>query len=102
VRVDLGDGDDRGIAGSLPYGSLHQYGPQSPPPQDTVEADVGDVVAPDCETVDRGANVPGPAIAPARVKLRVAGKPRLASALRRGLTVRVTGAPAGRPMLKAT
>jgi hypothetical protein len=76
---------------------------------DTVLADAGDVVAPDCETVTRGAAVPapgavtpgaakgnagtaGPAAAP---KLALAKNMTLATALRRGVTVKVTGAHDG-------
>jgi Ca2+-binding RTX toxin-like protein len=71
--------------------------------QDAVKADAADVVAPDCETVTRGAAATGPAgaLRATRAKLALAGHPRLATALRRGLTVRVTGAKAGRLTLTA-
>jgi Ca2+-binding RTX toxin-like protein len=82
--------------------------------QDTVRADAADVVAPDCETVTRdagGAAAAGPKpptgpAGPARpgataAKLVLAAHPPLATALRRGLSVRVTGAPAGRLALTA-
>jgi Ca2+-binding RTX toxin-like protein len=70
--------------------------------QDTVKADAADVVAPDCETVTRGTAATGAGASRAtRARLALAGHPRLATVLRRGLTVRVTGAKAGRLMLTA-
>jgi Ca2+-binding RTX toxin-like protein len=73
--------------------------------QDTVAADAADVVAPDCESVTRGAapsnadgSLPGRTTG---ARLALVGRPRLRTALRRGLTVRVTGAAAGRLTLTA-
>jgi Ca2+-binding RTX toxin-like protein len=75
--------------------------------QDTVKADAVDVVAPDCEVVTRatpskpsGPTGPQPG-GTTRAKLALAGHARLAAALRRGLTVRVTGAKAGKLTLTA-
>jgi len=83
---------------------------------DTVLADAVDVVAPDCETVTRGAAAPAPATAGAAkpapgangkagaaggVKLALAQRVTLAKALRGGFTVKVTGAPAGTLKLTA-
>jgi Ca2+-binding RTX toxin-like protein len=72
--------------------------------QDAVRADAADVVDADCESVTRGAagaRGGAGARAGARAKLAVAGHPRLAAVLRRGLAVRVTGAKAGRLTLTA-
>jgi hypothetical protein len=87
------------------------------PGTDRVLADADDVVAADCETVERtvrGGPRPGPGDGPGggpgrrpgsnkRLVVRQAGRraPRLADALRRGLTVRVSGA-SGRLKLRAT
>jgi hypothetical protein len=72
---------------------------------DTVKADADDVVGPDCETVDRAAAPvndgpvgPGP-VQPGAISA-VAGKVRLAKALKSGLTVKVAVPAAG--TLKAT
>jgi len=70
--------------------------------EDTVTADPQDVVAADCEKVERGSG-PGPDPRPdpkprsgrAAVKLSAAGAPRLAKALKRGLSVRVGGLKPG-------
>jgi hypothetical protein len=77
---------------------------------DSVLADAIDVVAPDCETVTRGAAAAAPAPgagAPTSPKaadsgkgartpaLRLSKRVDLAAALRGGVTVKVTGAPAG-------
>jgi Ca2+-binding RTX toxin-like protein len=77
---------------------------------DRVVADAADVVAADCETVDRGtaqavAPQTGPASAPrpgtgARMRLSVVGSHRLASVLRHGLRVRISGAT-GRVTVRA-
>ena len=72
--------------------------------QDTVTADAADVVAPDCETVQRGSAPAGggsPSAGKTTTKLALVGRPRLAAALRRGLTVRVTDAPVGKLALTA-
>ena len=72
--------------------------------QDTVTADAADVVAPDCETVQRGSAPAGggsPSAGKIATKLALVGRPRLAAALRRGLTVRVTDAPVGKLTLTA-
>jgi Ca2+-binding RTX toxin-like protein len=71
--------------------------------QDTVKADAADVVAADCETVTRGAAATSTTGAQhaVRAKLALAGHPRLAAILRRGLVVRVTGAKAGKLTLTA-
>lgn len=76
------------------------------PGTDRVRADANDVVAADCEQVDRaqpGGSGPGPGGAgtPSSSKgrkatLRLSGKPRLRKALKAGLTVRVAGARAGK------
>jgi Ca2+-binding RTX toxin-like protein len=69
---------------------------------DTVSADPQDVVAHDCENVERGSSAapgPGPSTQPNRStagKVALKGRPRLAKALRSGFTVRVTGVKAGR------
>ena len=70
---------------------------------DTVNADAADVVAPDCETVVRGGTAGGaPQPVPGTVvKATLSGRPRLAKALRAGLTVRVTNAQAGKLTLTA-
>jgi RTX calcium-binding nonapeptide repeat (4 copies) len=66
--------------------------------QDTVAADAADVIAPDCESVTRGAGSrPGRTTA----KIALVGRPRLRAALRRGLTVRFTGAAACKLALTA-
>jgi hypothetical protein len=76
---------------------------------DAVLADAADVVAPDCETVTRSGAAPAPGAATpggattttgktgaaGAPKLALAKRVTLAAALRRGVTVRVTGAPAG-------
>jgi Ca2+-binding RTX toxin-like protein len=72
--------------------------------RDLVVADAADVVAPDCEEVQRGGAAPGPggggpqpgrsAVRP-RARIAVAGPPRLRTALARGLLVRLTGLRAG-------
>jgi Ca2+-binding RTX toxin-like protein len=67
---------------------------------DTVKADGADVVDSDCETVNRVGAAAG-ASRGARAKLALAGHPRLAAVLRRGLVVRVTGAKAGKLTLTA-
>jgi Ca2+-binding RTX toxin-like protein len=67
--------------------------------QDTVKADRIDVVASDCETVDTSGAPVSPAAG--RASLTVAKAPRLATALRSGLAVRVTGASAGKLILTA-
>jgi Ca2+-binding RTX toxin-like protein len=72
--------------------------------QDTVKADAADVVAPDCETVTRGAAPGGPgggSSGTKRARLALAGHLRLAAVLRRGLAVRVSGAKAGKLTLTA-
>jgi Ca2+-binding RTX toxin-like protein len=85
---------------------------------DTVLADAADVVAPDCENVTRsGAPAsPGPAPAPGKpgapgtkdggtsgtAKVALAGRVTLATALRKGITVKVTGVKAGTVKLTAT
>ena len=67
---------------------------------DTVSADAQDVVARDCETVERGAAGGGAAAGgsakPAAKRVVLKGRPRLAKALRSGFTVRVRGVKAGR------
>jgi len=81
---------------------------------DTVLADAVDVVAPDCETVTRGPAAPAPAAGgPAKpgaggqagaaggVKLALVKRVTLAKALRGGLTIKVTRAPAGTLKLTA-
>ncbi len=73
---------------------------------DTVNADAADVVAPDCETVVRGGSPAGPGGAPQPVpgtvvRATLSGRPRLAKALRTGVTVRVTNAQAGKLTLVA-
>jgi Ca2+-binding RTX toxin-like protein len=68
---------------------------------DTVSADPQDVVASDCEHVARGAfgssagPAPGSSRKSAAGKVALKGRPRLAKALRKGFTVRVSGAKAG-------
>ena len=67
---------------------------------DTVLADPQDVVAPDCEHVDRRSAAPatsaGAGSAPhGAARLSLQGHPRLAKALRRGLAVRVSGVKPG-------
>jgi Ca2+-binding RTX toxin-like protein len=81
---------------------------------DTVLADAVDVVAPDCENVTRsGAVTPAPAPLPGKTvpgtkpgangaKIALAGRVKLAAALRKGITVRVTGIKAGAVKLAAT
>jgi RTX calcium-binding nonapeptide repeat (4 copies) len=74
---------------------------------DTVIADPQDIVARDCENVDRGsAPNAGAGSAPTKrsaVKVTLRGRPRLAKALRSGFSVRVSGAQAGqRVRLTAT
>ncbi|HEY4097721.1 MAG TPA: hypothetical protein VGM33_19515 [Baekduia sp.] len=79
---------------------------------DRVVADPVDVVAPDCEQVERaGAAPPTPGTgavttgaktkAKGRPALRVAGHPRLATVLQRGLSVVLTGAQPGRVTIRA-
>ena len=67
---------------------------------DVVIADAAAVVAPDCERVERPGDGPGPGPGPgpergdgreARARIAVAGRPRLRTALRSGLAVRLTG-----------
>jgi Ca2+-binding RTX toxin-like protein len=82
------------------------------PGQDTVKADAADVVAPDCETVQRaGAPSTNPGTVPGAIPggkagqagggaaatkvLAVAGKPTLRGLLKSGLTVTVSGRKAG-------
>jgi Ca2+-binding RTX toxin-like protein len=73
---------------------------------DTVSADPQDVVAPDCENVSRGGSAPagtsgkgaaggGSAGTVATGKLVLKARTRLAKALRRGFSVRVSGVHAG-------
>jgi Ca2+-binding RTX toxin-like protein len=74
---------------------------------DTVLADANDVVAPDCETVTRGAGAAGtpttPVVKPpsgtdgkaSGAKAALAKHVRLAAALRSGVALKVTGAKAG-------
>ena len=73
---------------------------------DSVSADPQDVVAPDCETVARGAaGGSGPAGGGGKATATIAlkGRTRLAKALRKGFTVRVSGVKAGqRVKLTAT
>ncbi len=82
--------------------------------QDAVKADTVDVVAPDCEQVTRtggspvvggfgggGADAGAGAGGGAAQKIALAGRTRLRSALSRGFTVRVTGAPRGTVKLLA-
>jgi hypothetical protein len=69
--------------------------------RDTVRADAADVVAPDCEAVTRSAPAGGSPHGTTHARIALAGHPRLAAALRRGLTVRVTGAQAGKLTLSA-
>jgi hypothetical protein len=78
---------------------------------DTVLADAADVVAPDCETVTRSAGATPPAVtgrpgaggatSSSGPKLALAKRITLAAALRSGVTVKVTGAPAGTLKLTA-
>jgi hypothetical protein len=77
---------------------------------DTVKADAADVVAPDCETVDRagtapasgGGATPGGGTIPAgHAVAKLAGGAKLRTALRSGFKVRVTGMGAGRLRLSA-
>lgn len=67
--------------------------------QDSVKADRIDVVAADCETVDTSGAATPPATA--GTSLAVATTPRLATALRGGLRVRISGARAGKVTLTA-
>jgi Ca2+-binding RTX toxin-like protein len=72
---------------------------------DSVSADPQDVVARDCETVTRAGGGSGAAAGggAATAKLALKGRPRLAKALRKGFTVRVSGVKAGqRVKLTAT
>jgi len=65
---------------------------------DSVSADPQDVVAPDCEKVARGAaGGSGPAAGGGKATATIAlkGRTRLAKALRKGFTVRVSGVKAG-------
>jgi hypothetical protein len=69
---------------------------------DKVIADEHDVVAANCETVERKAACdcrPDPG-KPTKARLALIGRPKLASALRKGVSVKVTGARAG--VLKLT
>ena len=63
------------------------------------------MVAPDCETVQPRFRAGRPRRLAVRrqdrAKLTLVGRPRLATALRRGLSVRVTGAPVGKVTLTA-
>jgi RTX calcium-binding nonapeptide repeat (4 copies) len=76
---------------------------------DRVVADPVDTVAPDCEQVERGAATsPTPGTGSvikgtkAKLTLRVAGHPRLATVLKRGLSVTLTGAkPGGKVTVRA-
>jgi Ca2+-binding RTX toxin-like protein len=80
---------------------------------DRVAADPADVVAPDCEQVERRGPAAGPAAggtangaagAPAagtRARLALAARTKLRTALRKGLRVRVTGVRAG-TLVRAT
>jgi Ca2+-binding RTX toxin-like protein len=69
---------------------------------DTVKADPDDVVAANCETVDRGTKVEGPQRpASGRPTLAPAGKQLLRTVLRTGLKVKVRGAKAGTLKLTA-
>jgi len=74
---------------------------------DRVEADAADVIAPDCEQVDRAGGAGAVAGAgagngsSAAVRLAAGAWPRLRSALARGLTLRLTGVRAGRITLVA-
>jgi Ca2+-binding RTX toxin-like protein len=80
------------------------------PGQDSVKADAADVLAPDCETVTRGAVAVGAPGTPgaktttpnstknkgaATAKLTVAGRPTLRALLKSGLTITVKGRKAG-------
>ena len=79
------------------------------PGSDRVVADGGDVVAANCETVERGAAGPGSVVVdkgpekgkantskPAARRFAFVGRPRLKTALRAGLKLRLTGARAGK------
>jgi Ca2+-binding RTX toxin-like protein len=72
---------------------------------DRVTADTVDTVAPDCEQVDRASgpsgSVAGTVAAPGKVRLIVAAWPRIATALTRGLTLRLTGVAAAKITLTA-
>ena len=68
---------------------------------DKVVADGADVVSPNCETVERGA-APGPnGPAAGGGKLAPAGKQRLATVLRKGLRLKVTGGKPGKARFRA-
>ena len=73
---------------------------------DRVTADAADVVAPNCETVERGTapeEEPGVEKPPVNggSSLALIGRPKLRTALRKGFKVRLTGAKAGRAKLVA-
>lgn len=67
---------------------------------DRVTADAADVIAPDCEQVDR-AGAGATSSGTAAVRLARGTRPRLRRALANGLVLRLTGVPAGRITLTA-
>jgi hypothetical protein len=77
------------------------------PGTDRAVVDAIDVVAPDCETVERGGAVqdgtaaPGGGTPTVQRRLALVGKPRLKAALRSGLKVRITGGAPGKAEFKA-
>lgn len=109
ISADLAGGDCGPVWCKLPYGNDTVEARDGELDSitcgagaDTVNADAADVVAPDCETVVRGGAAPGPGGSPQPVvKATLSGRPRLAKALRSGLTVRVTNAKAGKLTLTA-
>ena len=79
------------------------------PGTDRAVVDAIDVVAPDCETVERGGPIQDGTTAPGGGKgtpaierrLALVGRPRLKAALRSGLTLRLTGAKPGKTTITA-
>lgn len=114
ISADLAGGDCGPAWCKLPYGNDRVEARDGEADSiacgagsDVVVADAADVVAPDCEQVQRpgGADAPGPRPGPGperraggsgtQGRIAVAGRPRLGAALKRGLALRLTGLRAG-------
>ncbi|MCW3022771.1 MAG: hypothetical protein JWR30_2093 [Conexibacter sp.] len=121
ISGDLAGGDCGPIWCHLPYGNDTIYAQDGEVDsiscgigEDVVYADAADVVAPGCETINRGAATPPPVVPPVKpapvvtpkggsaARVTLAGKVTLAAALKKGITVKVSGVKAGTLKLAAT